>query len=317
MPPKSTKRKYEPLKKKNFDLQADVLDKLASNDINCWIDGACKGNPGPAGSGCFMQVPKLTIRSSAGTDPDGGASITTSSSSTPNSGNAKDSKEVKPSSSTVSMSSSATGAAGASDITLDAIDFGDHKFVGVRSTNSVSELLAVELALDMRDKIEEKLGIKLTNPINLMTDSTYCRGAFTGNAAKANPEIIQRIKNRIQLLAARGVKVTFYWVEAHCGIYGNEMADWLANQAVWLSGVDIIPKYLAEFRKSGLAEYLGKDTFSAVNWQSVVRVPHRLWEVTEVTEESTESGTEEIVNSFIRKRTSAQSAEKLKTAVVS
>lgn len=296
MPPKSTKRKYEPLKKKNFDLQADVLDKLTSNDINCWIDGACKGNPGPAGAGCFMQIPELTVRNGStifhtirGVD---GTIATADTGSGSSSLITREGKEEVKASNIIS-----TG----DDITIEAMDFGEHKFIGARSTNGISELMAVELALDMLANIEAKLGIRLTNPVNLMTDSTYCLGAFNGNNAKANQEIILRIKNRIKLLTARGIKVTFHWVEAHCGIYGNEMADWLANQAVWLSGIDIIAKYLAEFRKSGLAEYLVLDTFSAIHWQSVVRIPYRLWEVNEA------STTAAIVNAFISKRTEKSS----------
>lgn len=289
MPPKSTKsikRKYEPLKKKNFDLQVDVLDKLTSNDINCWIDGACKGNPGPAGAGCFMQIPELTVRNGSTIFHTIKTTGYSAGITTPIISSVSEVKEVKE----VSVVTS--------DITIEATDFGDHKFISDRSTNGISELMAVELALDMLANIEAKLGIRLTNSVNLLTDSTYCLGAFTGNTAKANQEIILRIKNRIKLLTARGIKVTFHWVEAHCGIYGNEMADWLANQAVWLSGVDIVAKYLTEFRKSGLAEYLGLDTFSAIHWQSVVRVPYRLWEVAESDEPST---TEKIVNAFIGK----------------
>lgn len=97
-------------------------------------------------------------------------------------------------------------------------------FLG-QGTNNVAELTAIEAALQM---VEEH-DVPDERPLEILTDSKYSHGILTLNwKAKANQELVQRIKQRIK---NRG-KVRIHWVAGHAGIPQNEKADALANQAI-------------------------------------------------------------------------------------
>lgn len=142
---------------------ARLLADLPEGTVVAYTDGACRGNPGPAGSGAVVEVP------------------------------------------------------------------GRPRLEGCRSlgraTNNVAELTAVDLALDLL----ERLDLAPDAPVALLTDSDYTNGVLCrGWKAKANRELIHGLRER---LAARP-GVVLHWVAGHVGVSGNERADELANLGV-------------------------------------------------------------------------------------
>jgi ribonuclease HI len=51
-------------KKSTFDL-AKLLKTFQPDSVICWTDGACKGNPGPGGSACRIEMPSACASASA------------------------------------------------------------------------------------------------------------------------------------------------------------------------------------------------------------------------------------------------------------
>jgi ribonuclease HI len=92
------------------------------------------------------------------------------------------------------------------------------------TTNNVAELTAVSLALDLVEESKEP-----KKNIRVMTDSKYVQGMLDLNwQAKANVELIQRIKARILSIKSN---ISFHWVKGHSKIVWNEMVDKLAKEA--------------------------------------------------------------------------------------
>jgi ribonuclease HI len=91
-------------------------------------------------------------------------------------------------------------------------------------TNNIGELTAIGmvLAIFINDKEPKTLEI--------ISDSTYSIGMINYDwKVKANKELINSIKTNLAIVRKTHV-VSFIKVEAHCGIYGNEIADQLAVQ---------------------------------------------------------------------------------------
>lgn len=96
------------------------------------------------------------------------------------------------------------------------------------STNQHAELRAIEWALA---NVQER-------PVHILTDSMYSYHILTkwmyGWAAggwsmpNKNRAVIQRLYDMV----VRDRNITFQHVGAHCGIFGNEVADKLANAAL-------------------------------------------------------------------------------------
>lgn len=134
---------------------------LSPDTIQAFTDGACKGNPGPTGSGLVLKIPGR-----------------------PN--------------------------------------LERYKALG-QATNNVGELTAIQMALEALDE----LGISLSAPVVIFTDSDYSRGVLTLNwKPKANVELISAIKAAIR--RRPGVKVE--WLAGHVGVAENERADELAGK---------------------------------------------------------------------------------------
>lgn len=139
----------------------ELLARLPGGTIRAYTDGACRGNPGPAGSGVYIEFPdgrKLELARSLG-----------------------------------------------------------------KQTNNIAELTAIELALEQLEKETEP------RPMAVLTDSNYAIGVLVkGWTAKANQELVRRIKKKVEALDS----LEFHWVAGHVGTEGNEKADALANAGV-------------------------------------------------------------------------------------
>ena len=68
-----------------------------------------------------------------------------------------------------------------------------------------------------------------TSNIIIWSDSRSVLSALSGNDPKS--PLPQDIKKQTWTLKNRGIKVSFIWVKAHCGIQNNETVDQLARQA--------------------------------------------------------------------------------------
>jgi len=89
------------------------------------------------------------------------------------------------------------------------------------ATNNIAELTAVLRALEVAEDT--------SRPLLIHTDSSYAIGVLTkGWKAKANPELIARIRARL----AETPRAQLVYVPGHAGIAGNERADELARAAI-------------------------------------------------------------------------------------
>jgi ribonuclease HI len=173
----------------------DAVALLASFDpltsVICFTDGACSGNPGPAGAGAYLEFPSNTL--------------TTARGATNNH--------------VIELDGPEPGIVTASD----------WQSLG-RGTNNIAELTAIGLAMDIIKKHEKEQKAKLpeTMTIKVLTDSKYCVGIFTkGWNPTKNQDLITSVKRKLAKRQACN-KVSVHWVAGHCGIAGNENADLLA-----------------------------------------------------------------------------------------
>lgn len=126
--------------------------------IVAYTDGACSGNPGPAGAGIVVIDDKRQV-------------------------------EVA-------------------------------EYLGT-ATNNIAELTGVLRALEIAEDV--------SRPLLVHTDSQYAIGVLTkGWKAKANPELIARIRARL----AEMPRAELVYVPGHAGVAGNERADELARTAI-------------------------------------------------------------------------------------
>lgn len=116
------------------------------------------------------------------------------------------------------------------------IEEGKQSFSGrsPNTTNNIMELTAIIRALEITDGN--------TGTLEILADSEYCLKGITEwikgwkarnwvTAAKQpvkNKELWQKLD---RLVTGHTMTVVFTKVKAHCGIYGNEMADRLAGGA--------------------------------------------------------------------------------------
>ncbi len=150
---------YEAKKDKKAAAAARVKP-AAEGVIVAYTDGACSGNPGPAGSGLVVLDPKTGAKREG------------------------------------------------------------YAYLG-SATNNVAELTAIQLALEAIPDREA--------PAEIRTDSGYSIGVLQkGWKAKANPELIAKIKSELALRP----NTRLVYVPGHAGVDLNERADELAREAI-------------------------------------------------------------------------------------
>jgi ribonuclease HI len=98
------------------------------------------------------------------------------------------------------------------------------EYLGV-GTNNIAELTAIERGLAVADKVAKDR----ERPVRVYTDSAYAIGVISlGWKAKANQELVARLRRRIALFA----DLTFVKVAGHAGVPENERCDELARRAI-------------------------------------------------------------------------------------
>jgi ribonuclease HI len=90
------------------------------------------------------------------------------------------------------------------------------------TTSFNAELAAIQQSLNFVYPLDWQDIIIITDSKSAIQAVTH----FRWEASSLIPEIIELIKN----LKSAGTQVTFLWIPSHSGIYGNEIADELANK---------------------------------------------------------------------------------------
>ena len=99
------------------------------------------------------------------------------------------------------------------------------EYLGI-GTNNIAELTAIERGLDVATEVSKG---DLSRRMRVYTDSMYSIGVLDkGWKAKANQELIGRLRRRVQALSA----LEFVKVSGHAGVPENERCDELARAAV-------------------------------------------------------------------------------------
>ncbi|ETO10006.1 hypothetical protein RFI_27371 [Reticulomyxa filosa] len=101
------------------------------------------------------------------------------------------------------------------------------------ATNNEAELLAIWYVIQEVGRNKSKL---LSNKIRILSDSIFALSCFTDvDCTHTKNEFINSLKKQfMDFVRKQSFDITFHWVKGHIGIYGNEIADSLANIAAKL-----------------------------------------------------------------------------------
>lgn len=100
------------------------------------------------------------------------------------------------------------------------------------TTNNEAEIRGIKLFTTLMRRRDldqfDPIDFEKVKSYEFMTDSRLYEGIFGKNwKATKHVELIDTIKKEL-----KKYNVNIHWVPAHCGIYGNEIADMLANKGV-------------------------------------------------------------------------------------
>lgn len=88
----------------------------------------------------------------------------------------------------------------------------------IHTTNNRMEMIAI---------LESLLELPYGSEVEIITDSQYCIGAFSGAyKAKANTDLIEQFAKNVE---QKNLDVAFSWVRGHNGDKYNEIVDKMAN----------------------------------------------------------------------------------------
>ena len=104
-----------------------------------------------------------------------------------------------------------------------------------RCSNNQAEQLAIAKAVEVRESIDILENSPRT--VTMFTDSRITLDSLKN--VNNHGYLIEEIRKGVSILERVNWMIEFSWVKAHIGIYGNELADWLAKDAARNSNTTI------------------------------------------------------------------------------
>ena len=134
------------------------------------------------------------------------------------------------------------------------------------STNNASEITALSLAVDhsQRACVELRRAGDTIPVIHFFVDNQYAINTATRkHRTRAHKQIVALLLSRLDLLDAIA-EYHIHWVPGHAGVYGNEIADWLAKRgAKGVSSDDRIPLSIVQT----ILEKTDRDRLDKLNYK--------------------------------------------------
>jgi ribonuclease HI len=187
--------------------------------IIVFTDGACRRNPGPAGSGVWLQIPERA-RLPVATHPVAAAAA----GATPPTGG---------------LLSVATATAVCSG-------WEGRRRLGP-ATNNIAEIEALRLACDLlqRPSVRDSIAWAHIESVEVFSDSHYTVEIANGRQRfKSNADRWVATLNELKAVrVALSCPLRVQWIPAHCGLDGNERADQLANEGLLLPALGTTEVY--------------------------------------------------------------------------
>lgn len=108
-----------------------------------------------------------------------------------------------------------------------------HQSLGI-ATNNVAELNALHVALHMvSNQLKDRVDWEKVHTIEIFSDSRYVVNAVNRvNKAVANRELIENLIGKMSECNRDICRINLQWIPAHCGLEGNERADFLCDEAI-------------------------------------------------------------------------------------
>jgi ribonuclease HI len=203
------------------DLETLIASKTRS--VLVFTDGACKSNPGPAGSGVCVIVPPHLHEQTKDADGDGDASAQ------PGDTSVSDVRQT-----VVASASMTGGSAAATSLHICAWQNLGH------ATNQRAELNAMRMFFDLfrcPERVSETYGVRWNDveSVELFSDSRYSVQLANGSwKAAKNVELVEEVQRGLNQFRVAYPRTPIFvrWVVAHADVRGNELADALANKGV-------------------------------------------------------------------------------------
>jgi ribonuclease HI len=95
------------------------------------------------------------------------------------------------------------------------------------ATNNIGEVYAIGMICDAIKDMWRELGLSTAKRLIILSDSLYAIGALAnGWKTKTNYTLIQVVKTKLKRVS---IPLRFFYCPGHCGIEGNEIADYQAG----------------------------------------------------------------------------------------
>lgn len=117
------------------------------------------------------------------------------------------------------------------------------------ASNNVAELSALNVALHIiTNRLRCQVDWEKVQSIEIFSDSRYAVNAVNRiHSGVANRELIDKVIGKMAECSRDICRTNLQWIPAHCGLKGNERADFLCNEAIRESDMsgDIIVDHVA------------------------------------------------------------------------
>ena len=253
----------------------ELIHRFEESSIVCFTDGACKGNPGPCGSGAAVCIPTTQslvqpdrmgrlARSRVGHQDVGewheqsrghGMFGTNNIGELHAVGIALDLILCAMEGDVEGATSLSSSYAGADTETVS--DQPAEKRQRIESSTTTTDDVTITIATSDDINPPSSQILARTAPIHILSDSKYTVGVlYQGWKAAKNVELVNMLKRKIEIIktttsSGGSRECHLHWVKGHAGIPGNVRADELANEGVQLSRNDIL-YYAPELPNQGV-----------------------------------------------------------------